>query len=62
MWHDEEDKAKGYFQYSVERNDAARQKPDMRINEMIWLDGEAFAGMMAFLNQFAARFNNLFLN
>jgi predicted acetyltransferase len=59
VWYDEEGRAKGYFQYSVDKSDKTRMEPDMRVHEFVWLDGEAFTGMIAFLNQFASRFHNL---
>jgi predicted acetyltransferase len=61
VWYDGEGVAKGYFQYSVERNEKNRQEQNMKIHEFIWLNGEAFAGMLAFLNGFYPQFRNLFL-
>lgn len=61
VWYNDEGQPRGYFQYSVDRSDKTRLEPDMKVDEMIFLDGEAFKGMMAFLNQLASRFHNLIL-
>lgn len=58
-WYDKEGKAKGYLQYAIDRSDKSSSKPDMKLKEIIWLNGDAFRGMMAFLNSFASQFRNL---
>lgn len=58
-WYDYEGRAKGYLQYTIDRSDSSSSKPDMRLKEIIWLNGDAFRGMMAFLNSFASQFRNL---
>jgi predicted acetyltransferase len=59
VWYDGEDNAKGYLQYTIDRSDMNSVKPDMRLREIVWLNGDAFRGMMAFLNGFASQFRNL---
>ncbi|HHY82496.1 MAG TPA: GNAT family N-acetyltransferase [Clostridiales bacterium] len=59
IWYDNEGLAKGYLQYTIDRSDKNSSLPDMKLNEIIWLNGDAFRGMMAFLYGFAPLFRNL---
>lgn len=53
LWYNAEKKLKGYIQYRVERIPGA--KSNLHVQEFIWLDNEAFRGLLSFMGGLTAQ-------
>ena len=59
-WYDKEGSAKGYIKYGILSKDGNENDHDIKVNEFIWLNTEAFTGILAFLKNSASHFGNIF--
>ena len=59
-WYDKDGSAKGYIKYGILSKDGNENDHDIKVNEFIWLNTEAFTGILAFLKNFASHFGNIF--
>jgi predicted acetyltransferase len=58
VWHDDAGQARGYIQYRFE--DSPSGESNLHINELIWLDRKAFAGILGFIGALSAQINKLY--